>query len=348
MKKFIALLFIIVVFCFSAVGCSNNDENADSTGSKDDGKVYKIKCAGIYAPEYPITVSLNRAADIIREKTGGKVDIKVYPNNQLGDWSTVYEEVMKGTIGMASCMVGTSFDERFEMLMIPYLANDYETSLRVFSPGSNYYESLESVYEDGGVQLLNIYLDGYMGIGATKIADDGLMDPEVQKGLTYRCPGTKSAIASAKGLGYMYSTIPYAETYTAIQTGIVDGWMGGPAYLNNQGFSDVIKYFVDMRYCMEPQPTFINAELLNSMPEEYQQIIMETFAEEGRRVAIERESVDNQALEDLKAKGITIITPTEEEIANIADYFHEYIWPDLTDSLGDEILQGMLKDVEGK
>ena len=255
---------------------------------------------------------------------------------------------MKGTIGMASCMVGTSFDERFEMLMIPYLANDYETALRVFSPGSNYYESLDSVYGDGGVQLLNIYLDGYMGIGATEIAEDGLMDPTAQKGLTYRSPGTKSAIATVKGLGYMYSTIPYAETYTAIQTGIVDGWMGGPAYLNNQGFSDVIKYFIDMRYCMEPQPTFINAELLNSMPEEYQKIIMETFAEEGARVAVERESVDNQALEDLKAKGITVITPTEEELTNIADYFHKNIWPDLTDSLGDEILQGIIKDVEAK
>ncbi|MGO5050119.1 hypothetical protein [Dysosmobacter sp. Sow4_B12] len=67
------------------------------------------------------------------------------------------------------------------------------------------------------------------------------------KGATVRVPGLDNFALPAKELGFNTSTIAYSDTYTAIQTGTVTGWVGGPPNLNYLYFRDVINY-----YCWPP------------------------------------------------------------------------------------------------
>jgi TRAP-type C4-dicarboxylate transport system substrate-binding protein len=70
-------------------------------GSADTGKTYNFKIAAQESEEHNDVKSLKRAAEAIAEQTDGHINITIYPSNQLGDYTQVYDEVMAGTIDMA-------------------------------------------------------------------------------------------------------------------------------------------------------------------------------------------------------------------------------------------------------
>lgn len=346
MKKAL-LLLLALTMVLPLAACSSGGAASGDVG--DDGKpIYELRCAGIYAPDYPITASLEAAAAKIEEKTDGHVKIKVYPANQLGDGVQQYEEVIKGTIDMASCALPCQFDKRMEVTAFPYLVTSYENAKYVFAEGSAYYDFVRRINDDADVDLLNLYVDGFMGIGGVDMSTDNIMDPTIKKDALMRCPGMASYIAVADGLGYPSTTIPYADLYPAMQTGVCDGWVGGTPFLNNEAYADVIKTYIDYRYICEIQGTFINKELLASMPQEYQDIIRDTFREEAATLLDNRETMDQEAMQAMADKGINVIVPTDDEFATIVEHFKANVWPDLIDAIGTDEMDVVLADLEAK
>ena len=340
--KRVLLVMLSIVMIFTLVACGGG--SGESEG--DQNPTYDLKLNAQYAADYPDTISLERAATIA-EKTNGAVNIKIYPSGPMGDYTQVYEEVMKGTIDMASITIPSQFDERLEISIIPYLTTNYDEAKRVFSKGSFFYDTFAEINGDLGVQLLNIYMDGYMGIGAAKLDPATVMDPTVKKDTLLRCPPLDLYVATAEGMGFRTTTIAYADLYPALQTGVADGWIGGAALINYTGFRDVIKYYVDNKYIHEVVGTIINKELFEGMPEEYQKIIQETFAEEAILIAEEREATDEKAMADLEAAGVNVIVPTQEEMDNMAGYFRENLWPKFEEKFGKDIMDGLKADASG-
>lgn len=336
-RKVLCMLCAALLLTGVLSGCGGSGGDAAET--------YNFKLSIQYPEDHNDTKSVMRACEAIKEKTDGAVNIKVYPSNQLGDYTQVYEEVMKGTIDMATLTVPTQYDSRLEMLTIPYLITNYDEAKETFSQGSEFFAQLEEIQQGLGVHTLNIYLDGFMGIGATKpIAN--VMDFSKAHTELLRVPAMDSFIWTAKAMGFNTTTIPYADLYSALQTGVADGWIGGSAYVNYTGFRDVLKYFADNRYIHELIVTVINAETFEGLPEEYQKTISEEFAAEALTVADQREELDSQAMKDMEALGIEIYQPTQEELDATAAMFREKVWPKYKDVLGEELLNSLIKGAQ--
>lgn len=336
-RRLLCLLCVMLMVTAVLSGCGG--------GGGDSEKTYNFKLSIQYPEDHNDTKSVMRACEAIKEKTNGAVNIKVYPSNQLGDYTQVYEEVMKGTIDMATLTVPTQYDARLEMLTIPYLVTNYEEAKKVFAEGSHFYTQLEGIQQSLGVHTLNIYLDGFMGIGATKPIEN-VMDFSNAHTQLLRVPAMDSYIWTAKAMGFNTTTIPYADLYSALQTGVADGWIGGSAYVNYTSFRDVLKYFADNRYIHELIVTVINADTFKGLPEEYQQIIADTFAEEAVVVADQREELDAQAMKDMKDMGIEIYVPSQEELDAMAAMFRETVWPKYKDILGEDLLNGLIEEAQ--
>ena len=82
----------------------------------------------------------------------------------------------------------------------------------------------------------------------------------------------------------------------------------------------------------------MNQELFDSLPAEYQDVIVETFDEMSARVNNERKEQEAQALVDMEDYGITVITPTEEELNALRDRIRSEVWPKLADDLGQDTI----------
>ena len=73
-----------------------------------------LKFAGQNPADHPATLLMEEIAAEVAEKSGGRIEIKVYPMNQLGDYTLVYEELIRGTIDMSCTSVPSQFDPRLD------------------------------------------------------------------------------------------------------------------------------------------------------------------------------------------------------------------------------------------
>lgn len=344
MKKFrllISVICILALIAGSFTGCGGN--SSSSSGGGDD-QVYKLRLAGMSSLESPETIAMQAAADAVNEATDGKVEIQVYPASQLGDYTQVYEEVMRGTIDMACTTIPGTYDPKVEMCYVPYLVTNYDEYSKVYTKGSFFYDKYNELQNNQGIELLGFIPAGFIGIGAAKLNTDNLFEPG-KKSELIRVPSLETMKMLVEYTGFNTTTIAYADLYSALQTGVADGWYGGGALLNYNSFRDVIKYFVDYKFLNDVYPVIINQKTLQEIPEEYQQVIYDCFEKACLDAATEIEAADEQAMKDMAAYGITVIEPTDEERDALAEAVRTNLWPELAQFYGEDIMEGLLEDV---
>ncbi len=342
MRKFYkTILAMVLVICMLSVSACSG-EKPDEAVEKE---VIKLRLAGQHAAEHPATEALNRIADKIMTDSNGEIEIMVYPSNQLGDYTLVYEEVMTGSIDMAHIFVPSQYDEKLEINSIPYLVENYEAMEKVFSEGSNFYRIYSELHQNLGVHLLGIYAEGFIGYGMKEMPENYL-DPTKTKTNLVRTPAMDVYKLATEDMGYPSTTIAYADLYTALQTGVADGWVGGTALMNYLWFRDVVDYFIPYNIFVENTAYLINQETWNSLSSEHQAIIEEAFEIESKKSFEICESEEMQAKEDLIADGNEVIEINEEDRVALADYIRNTTWPKLEAKFSKEIMDELKKDVE--
>ncbi|MGE5679038.1 MAG: TRAP transporter substrate-binding protein DctP, partial [Pseudomonadota bacterium] len=264
---------------------------------------------------------------------------------QLGDYTQVYEEVMRGTIDMAHIAIPSQYDPKIEINFIPYLMKDYNQLSKVFSPGSYMYDTYTKIHGDLGVSLLGMYAEGFIGFG-TKTLPAELANPLAAKKELIRVPPIDVYKLATEDMGYRTTTIPYADLFSALQTGVADGWIGGTPELNYLQFRDAIKYFIQYNVFVENTGYFINTKTLESMPAEYQKIIKDAVQAESQNSFKEAQSSDEKYMKMLEESGVQIVKLAPEELEAIAKNVREKTWPKLEDKFGKDIMNGLLNDVK--
>ena len=118
------------------------------------------------SPEgYPDYESAMRIKAYVEEKTNGEIILEVYPDNILGDWTVVFDEIMNGGIDFTATSVPDYYDPRIAACTLPYLTATYDEVAAVFRKGGYYDQILEECYADLNVKYFGVYADGYCGIG---------------------------------------------------------------------------------------------------------------------------------------------------------------------------------------
>lgn len=342
MKRILSLGLVAALSVSLLAGCGGGGSEGGETAKDPEGTTYDLRLATLYPAEHEMTLAVQDVCDKIAEETDGAVNIKIYPSDQLGDYTSVYEEVMKGTIDMTVNTMVTTYDSTLEMLTIPYLAGSYQEAKEIFSnPDSYFFQTVREHQEALNIETLGIYIAGAMGIGATAPIENP-MDPTVSKSDLLRCPSMDSYLWTAEGMGFNTVTIAYSELYSAMQTGTCDGWVGGGAYVNYVSFRDVLKYFCDSRYIYENIVCIMNKELFDGMPDEYQTIIQDAFTESTQAFADQMEALDQQAMADMEAMGIEVYVPTEAEMTAMKEHFQTNVWPNYEGTLAEDVLASLL------
>ena len=343
-KRILSLGLVAALSVSLLAGCGGDSGSAGESGEAAEGQTYDLRLATLYPAEHEMTIAVQAACDKIAEETDGAVNITIYPSDQLGDYTSVYEEVMKGTIDMTVNTMVTTYDSTLEMLTIPYLAGSYQEAKELFSnPDSYFFQTVRERQEALNIETLGIYIAGAMGIGATEPIENP-MDPTVAKSELIRCPSMDSYLWTAEGMGFNTVTIAYSELYSALQTGTCDGWIGGGAYVNYVSFRDVLGYFCDARYIYENIVCIMNKELFDGMPAEYQTIIQDAFTESTQSFVDQMEALDQQAMADMEAMGIEIYVPTEDEMTAMKEHFQTNVWPNYEGTLDDAVLASLLEN----
>lgn len=283
-----------------------------------------------------------RFADLVAQGTEGRIKIKVYPASQLGDWTEVYEQVIQGAVDMAMQPLATSSDKRLAITWFPYAFIDYDTARESLSPGGAVFSIVNDVLEPQGLTPLGVFGAGMGGAGFAKPVEN-VKDFDAKHDLKVRVwPGGITHRVLLERLGYNTATVPWAELYTGMQTGVVDGQVGGTANMTLESFEDITRTWVQYNTHFEGDWFIVNANTYANLEEADRKVLLKA----AQQVSAERfedvAAADAAALETMREAGIDVVTFDKAELEELAAIVRRDVWPEIADELGEETL-GKLK-----
>ncbi len=324
MKRFFALL--LVVSMVLALGA------AASAAPK-----WTFKMGHANPPDTPYDKLLHKFSDMVFERTDGQVKINIFPSNQLGDWTETFELIQKGVVEMGSQIANAQYDPRLNFAYyMPYVVSNLEEAKEAYAPGGWAYGIIKGLWTEHDIMPLAVYPIGMAGVSLREVPPSP-GDPSVDKKMKVRVMPLKACSMTYEALGYIATPIPYAECYSAIQTGIVDGQMGGPPFQAWQ-FRDVNSVWVQYNDYFEQHWLVINQEIWNELPEDIQKVLQETASEVSAMRWEQVENEDQHYREVLKDEfGWEIIMLSQEELDACAEKVRATVWPEMKDMLGEDL-----------
>ncbi len=291
-----------------------------------------------------IDKELKEFAGNIKSATDGNVKIRIFAASALGDYTTVQERISLGAIDMAIQPAATAASRKMQISSFPYVAENWKQAQKVYGPGGAIYSAMKDLYAEQDITMLAAYPVYFGGVGLNRDAvSPG--DIDVQKGIKVRVPGIKSFQLSGDALGYISTPIPWSEAFTAIQTGVVDGVIGGGAEGYYASLRDVTKTYIPINTHFEVWYMIINSESLAELGDnDRAALIAEAISFEKRRWvnAEADQAVYEQKLADY---GATIISLSDDQLADAAKKVRTEVWPVILDDIGKEWGQNILNSI---
>ncbi|MBC57849.1 MAG: C4-dicarboxylate ABC transporter substrate-binding protein [Confluentimicrobium sp.] len=253
---------------------------------------------------------------LVESNSNGRIEVQLFPNGQLGKDNEVIEQVRSGLVestisssgGMAQHypLVGV-FD-------IPFAFPNIGVASKVIDEDSSFGEKfVADLEEKTGLEVLGL-LDsgGFFAFTSGKAPIASVADMEGQRIRTMTLPTHETIISS---LGGQPTALPWAEVYTALQTGVADGQMNPVPIIAFAKFDEVQKYLSITNHLITPYIWTMNAEFLASLSEEDQYLInwaSDVATDAGRAMSRVIEASD-KGLPALAAKmEVNVVTPEEQ------------------------------------
>ncbi len=289
-----------------------------------------------------IDTDATQFADEVKAATNGKIKVKLYPANALGDYTVVQERVGLGAVDMAVQPIASSVDKRFQIASLPYTVEGWSDARQTFGPGSVMRNTVADLYQKQGIRVLGAWPVYFGGI-ALNSQVDGAADTGVSKSAKVRVPPIKVFQLLANNLGYIGSPLPFSEAFTAVQTGVVDGVIGSGAEGYFASFREVTKYYVPINTHFEVWYLLINEERFSDLKADQQQALSQSALafEERRWVTAKDDQAANE--QRLAAAGASIVAVTPAQIASAAKKIRTNVWPEIINDMGKEWSEGVLK-----
>lgn len=221
--------------------------------------------------KHPVHQGMEVFAAQVRDKSEGRIQIKIYPNAQLGNEREVLEQLQIGAVSMTkvSSLSLESFSPVFGAINAPYLFRDEEHHFRVLdgAVGERLLLSLESQRLRG--------LTYYNGGARSFYANKPILHPDDLKGLKMRVMGSQTAIKMAQLLGGSPVPMPYGEIYTGLQQSVIDGAENNITALTLSRHGEVAKHYSLDQHIMAPDVLLVSTQVWEGLDEDSRRIVKE-------------------------------------------------------------------------
>jgi tripartite ATP-independent transporter DctP family solute receptor len=284
------------------------------------GGVRVIKLGHGLGVTHPVHEAMEYMAQLIEEKSQGKMEIRIYPNQQLGTERELVELLQIGSLGMTKVSSATleSFAPKIQVLSIPYLFRDDEHRDKVLKG-----EIGKQLLLEGEKYWLRglCYYDAGKRSFYTKTKP--VESPDDLKGLKIRTLESNMAINMIKSFGSSPTPVSYGELYTALQQGIVDGAENNPPSLYTSRHYEVCKFYSVNEHTAVPDVVIISTKVWNLLNEQEKQWIQEAADESAEfQYKLWAESVE-ESFRELKKAGVTITYPDQSGFREAVESLYE-------------------------
>lgn len=327
-KKFFGVILVLLVFLLT-ISVSFFAIASEAAAAEE---VFELKLGHLADPANPYALGAIKIAELVEERTDGKVVIKIFPSSQLGNAQKLVEGLVLGTLdfAMTTTAVLGQFEPKLLVFGFPYMMRDR----------AHAYKALDTIgvelglnLEPKGFKILAFFENGIRHMINNKRK---INSPDDMKCLKMRVMSTPVYIELMKSLGADPTPMAFGEVYSACQQGTIDGLECPAVHFWQMRFFEVNKYITLTGHTYESEPLTMSMKTWNKLPEEYQKILVEATAEAleySRKIAVEQEADFFQKIKDT---GICQID--EVDIAPFAEQT-KAVWEKLESTVGKDLME---------
>lgn len=263
------------------------------------GPEYVLTYAENQSENYPTTRAAYRFAEMVFERTDGKVEIQIHPDSKLGDETSVVEQIAFGGIDFARVSLSTMADAipQLSVLQMPFLYRDSEHMWQVLDGELG--EEFMSFFEGTRFVPLSWY---DAGARCFYTRETQIRNLEDLQGLKIRVPESRLLADLLTALGAEPVPMAFDRVYSALETGEIDGAENNWPSYKSMKHDEVSPYFTVDEHCRIPEVQMVSRHTWEKLPEEYREIIRQCARESAgyeRRLWKEQErNARTQALAD--------------------------------------------------
>ncbi|MDQ0137706.1 tripartite ATP-independent transporter DctP family solute receptor [Neorhizobium galegae] len=301
------------LLAYGAVAAAGIAAPAILTG-KANAAEFKYRMVPMIPPGNPLVDYATEAAAKIQEKSGGRLEIQVFPGFVLGSPPQLQTQLRTNAIQflMTSGSALSSAIPRASILQVPYAFNSYKDLWPVVD--SNFLDILTPDFEKLGFHRIGKVWDiGFRHVTTSKTA---INIPDDLKGLKIRVPSIPLVISLFEKLQSSPTPLGGNELYSALQTHLVDGQENGLVSVEGGKFYEVQKHCSLTGHQWEGYMNFANPAAWAKLPDDLKELVVTNInagVDAERAKMVELETTVRKSLE---GRGMVFTTPDREAFRN--------------------------------
>ncbi len=306
MKKLSLVLIGLLAVSLAAFATGQPE---GKTGGEADIKQMTLSCGSVDAIGTPGEETVNYMAQLIKDKTDGKIEIASFPANQLGKPPDMIEQCSLGSLDIVWADISNygPIVKDYNIFGMGYTFRDQE-HLRMFLESDAYERMTKELRETKGLLTISS--------GAHRVPRDVFSKKPIESaddfvGMKFRVPGLEMYLKTFEGIGTKPVRIAYAEAYMALSQGLAEGIENPLPAGYGMKFHQVAKYIVPTGHIRTVTTFVMNEKKFNSLPKKYQDIIVETAKAGDEYFNDLMETEKKEVKEKLEAEGAVLLPPID-------------------------------------
>lgn len=253
--------------------------------------------------------------DIVESQSGGEMEVIIYPGAQLGNMREMVESTRMGVIQATFCFtsVASTFSPIAELPMAPFI---FPTAVHAWHAIDGWFgkELAEAILMESKLRVLaHGETNGFRNLWNAKRPIRKVGD---LKGLRIRVPESKMLVTLFSSLGASPVVVPIGETYTSMQTGLIDGFDFEASGIVDQKFVETIKYGTLTNHGYTSNYMLANDDWFKKLSSKNKEIVMD--AARIGAVVCRGVSQNNHSnsISLMRSSGVAIYAPPKEELGD--------------------------------
>lgn len=286
---------------------------------------FTYKFASNLPATHPLNVRMQEAAAKILQESGGKLEIRVFPNNQLGGDTDMLSQLRSGALEMftLSGNILSTLSKPTSLYGVGYAFPDYK---HVWSAvDGDLGKHLRGLIEKLGLHALDKMWDN--GFRQITSSTHPINTPDDLKGFKIRVPVSPQWTSLFKALGASPTSINFSEVYSALQTKIVDGQENAVQLIENAKLYEVQKFCSVTNHMWDGFFFLVNARAWAKLPAPLQEIVARNIDAAALKEREDLAAMNATSEEKLKKAGMVFnrTDPAKfRAVLSAAGYYKEW------------------------
>lgn len=303
---------------------------------------FTYKLATGQDPTHPVNKRAQEAIDRIRIATGGRLEIRLFPANQLGSDTDLLSQVRSGGVeffNQASVVLSTLVPAA-GIVNSGFAFSDYDQVWKAMDGPLGAYVRAQ-IEKIGLLTMSKPWDNGFRNVTTST---KPVRTPDDLRGLKLRVPAAPMLSSLFTALGSSPTPINFNELYSALQTKLVEGQENPLAIISTARLYEVQKYCSMTNHVWDAYWILGNRKAVERLPKDIQAIVRREFEQSATDERVDIASLSQSLRSDLSAKGLQLIEPDKkafkDALAKTSFYkdlrakFGDEAWKLLQDSVG--------------